>query len=274
MRSRVGYGLELVGAVGAGMARSVVGTARRAVRSARELAREAAGALPRLARLEQIQPSTRISVGLLVEERARRNPDETFFLFEDRAYSAEQTNERIDNVVRGLISIGVRQGEHVGVLMGTRPSALAAGVAINRLGAVAVMLRPDGEIGREARIGRVERVIADPERAPQAAALGNLRTFVLGGGGGPRDLGLTHATDMEQIDPRGVVLPKWYRPNPGRASDLGFILFSGEGEGTRMSRITNRRWALVLRADGFARECEVDEVGMLMARVRPTSSSP
>ena len=111
----------------------------------RELAREAAGQLPRLVRSEQIQPRTRISLGLLVEERGRNAPDEMFFLFEDRAYTAREVDERIDNVVRGLISIGVRQGEHVGVLMGTRPSALALVVALSRLGAVAVLLRPDGD---------------------------------------------------------------------------------------------------------------------------------
>ena len=48
---------------------------------------------------------------------------------------------------------------------------------------------------------------------------------------------------MERIDPAAVQLPRWYRPNPGRAGDLAFIVFSGEGENTRMSRITNRRWA-------------------------------
>ena len=48
---------------------------------------------------------------------------------------------------------------------------------------------------------------------------------------------------MEQIDPDGVELPQWYRPNPGRASDLAFILFTGQGDETRMNRISNRRWA-------------------------------
>ncbi len=244
VRNRVAYSAELVGAVSGGMARSVLGAAERTARSVRELTREAAGALPRLVRLDQIQPGTRISLGLLVEERGLRVPDDIFFLFEDRGYSAKDINERIDNVVRGLISIGVRQGEHVGVLMGTRPSALALTVAISRLGAVAVLMRPDGEIEREAELGQITRVIADPERAVLAAGLGDLHTFVLGGGGGPRDLGVPLTTDMEQIDPDAVKLPKWYRPNPGKATDIAFILFTGEGERTRMSRITNRRWAL------------------------------
>ena len=126
--------------------------------------------------------------------------------------------------------------------MGARPSALALVVALSRLGAVSVLLRPDGELAREAALGQVQRIIADPERAAQAAALGALHTFVLGGGGGPRDLGLELTTDMEQIDPRNVRLPKWYRANPGRAGDLAFVTFTGDGEGTRMSRITNRRW--------------------------------
>ncbi len=243
VRNRVGYGLELAGGVGAGMARSAVRTARGTLRGVRELSREAAGQLPRLARLEQIQPTTRISLGLLVAERRRHNPEDIFFLFEDRAYNSLQINERIDNVVRGLISIGVRRGEHVGVLMGTRPSALALAVALSRLGAVAVMLRPDGDVRREAELGQVVRIIADPERAGLAAGLGELHTFVLGGGGAPRDLDAP-ATDMEQIDPEAVELPKWYRPNPGRASDMAFILFTGQGEFTRMSRITNQRWAL------------------------------
>lgn len=243
VRNRVGYGLELVGGVGTAIAHSILDTAGRTAHAVRELSREAVSELPRLARLEQIQPTTRISLGLLVEERRRKAPKDTFFLFGDRAYTAGEINERVDNVVRGLISVGVRRGEHVGVLMGTRPSALALAVALNRLGAVSVLLRPDGDLPREARLGEVTRIIADPERAPLAAGRGEVHTFVLGGGGGPRDLGVP-LTDMEQIDPDAVSLPGWYRPDPGRASDLAFIVFTGEGERTRTSRITNGRWAM------------------------------
>ena len=188
----------------------------------RELTIEAASQLPRLARLEQVQPSTRISLGLLVAERTRRAPDETFFLFEDRAYSAREVGERIDNIVRGLISIGVRQGEHVGVLMGPRPSALALVVALNRLGAVSVLLRPDGELAREAALGHVQRVIADPERAAQAAGLGTLHTFVLGGGGSrarPRSRADDrHGADRSAQRPTPQVVPA--KPGAGGRSGV------------------------------------------------------
>ena len=50
--------------------------------------------------------------------------------------------------------------------------------------------------------------------------------------------------DMERIDPDHVEVPAWYEPNPGRASDLAFVLFTGEGERTRANRVTNGRWAL------------------------------
>jgi putative long chain acyl-CoA synthase len=129
-------------------------------------------------------------------------------------------------------------------MMGTRPSALALVVAISRVGAVSVLLRPDGDVAREAELAQVQRIIADPERASLAAGLGLVHTFVLGGGGGPRDLGVPLTTDMEQIDPDAVKLPRWYRPDPGRARELAFIVFTGDGERTRISRITNRRWAM------------------------------
>ncbi len=243
--SRLGYGLELAAGIGDG-ARALDGRHRAAHgpdACASSRSRQPASCRGSCGS-SRSSPAPGSRSGSLVEERRRHAPEDVFFLFEDRAYSSREINERIDNVVRGLISIGVRRGEHVGVLMATRPSALALAVALSRLGAVAVLLRPDGDVAREAELGEVTRIIADPERAPLAAGLGTVHTFVLGGGGGPRDLGVPLTTDMEQIDPGAVSLPKWYRPDPGRARDLAFIVFTGEGERTRLSRITNGRWAM------------------------------
>ena len=242
--ARAGYGMQLAAGVGIGAARSVAGAASSTVGAARELARGTPEQLRRLGRLGSVRPSTRISLGLVLDEQASRAPDEVFVLLAGRAHTREAVKARIDAVVRGLISIGVRQGEHVGVLMEMRPSALTIVAALNRLGAVVVLLRPDGSLEREARLGEVARIVAAPEHAAAAREVAPGRVFVLGGGGEPRDLGVPGVTDMERIDPDAVELPAWYRANPGRARDLAFVLFTGEGEHTRVNRVTNARWAL------------------------------
>jgi putative long chain acyl-CoA synthase len=241
--SRLSLGLELAAGVGGGLARSLAGAASRTVGGVKVLAEEATGQLPRLARMGRLGPDTRVSLGLLLDEQARKSPQAEFFLFEDRAYAHEAVKRRVDNVVRGLVSLGVRQGEHVGVLMSTRPSGLSVVAALNRLGAVTVLMRPDGLVEREAELGGVGRIVADPELAGRAREAGAAEVLVLGGGGEERDLG-PGVVDMERIDPGEVRLPAWYRPNPGRASELAFILFTGEGQRTRANRVTNGRWAL------------------------------
>jgi putative long chain acyl-CoA synthase len=220
-----------------------LGTATRAVSMAKLLTDEASRQLPRLARLERVQPQTRISLAHVLDEQTEKAPNDVSFLFEDRAYTQAAVKERIDNVVRGLLSLGVRQGEHVGVLMNTRPSALTTVAALNRIGAVVVLARPDGDTARELELGQCQRVVADPELALRARDAGAPTVLVLGGGAEPRDLG-PGLTDMERIDPAAVQVPAWYRPNPGRAGELGFVLFTGEGERTQANRITNGRWAL------------------------------
>ncbi|MBE1534430.1 putative long chain acyl-CoA synthase [Actinomadura algeriensis] len=239
-----GYGLQLAMGVGTGAATSALRTVSRTASGTRQLAGQAAQNLPRLARLERIHSSTRMSMGLLLDEQAARMPDEVFFVYQGRAHTHEAAKRRVDAIVRGLIHLGVRQGEAVGMLMGTRPSALALVAALSRLGAVAVLLRPDGDPAAEARLGNVTRVIADPEHAARAAELADglgVPAHLLGGARGPgRDL----LPDMEGIDVDGLKPPAWYRPNPGRAGDLAFVVFSGDGEHLRASRITNRRWAL------------------------------
>ncbi len=241
--ARFGHTVGLVSNVGWGIARSVVGTAAGTAGAVRDITEEAARQLPRLTRLERVQPNTRISLGLLLDEQADRAPEDVLFLFEDRAHTQAAAKGRVDAVVRGLVSLGVRQGEHVGVLMTTRPSALTIVAALNRLGAVAVLMRPDGPVGIEAELGQVGRIIADPELAALALAQASVPVLVLGGGGGPRKLD-AEVIDMERIDPDEVALPAWYRPNPGRARDLAFVLFTGQGEHTRANRITNGRWVL------------------------------
>ena len=240
---RAAFNLNLAAGVGLNMARSVVGTLVDTGKTVQSLTGQAMAQLPRLARLEQVGHDTRISLGTLLDEQASSHANDPFFLFEGRSHSYADAKVRIDNVVKGLISIGVRQGEHVGVLMDTRPSGLAAVAALSRLGAIAVMLRPGPDIAREVRLGEVDRIVADPENGALAVDATSVPVYVLGGGGDERDLG-PRVTDMERIDPDAVRIPAWYLANPGRAEDLAFILFTGGGDKIRINHITNRRWAL------------------------------
>ncbi|MDT4916562.1 MAG: putative long chain acyl-CoA synthase [Pseudonocardiales bacterium] len=242
----------LAQATEAGLAagRVVLTSARRAAGLMGSVAREAPTQLPKLARLEQLDPSTRISLGRLIEEAARKAPNNVAFLFGDRAYRWGDVSQRIDNVVKGLISVGVRHGDRVGVLMSTRPSAFTVIAALSRLGATAILLRPDGDPAREAGLGRITWVISDPDHLDRAGEVDGVTWAVLGGGGpeGEVRAGIaalhSDAIDMELIDPDEVELPAWYHANPDRAGDVAFVLFTGEGPATKPLHITNRRWAL------------------------------
>ena len=227
--------------VGAGLL--AFGSAKRAVGMTRGLLTAAPVQLPRLARLELLDQATPMSLGLILEEQARKSPKNTAFLFEDRAYRQGDVKSRVDSVVKGLISVGVRQGDRVGVLMKTRPSAFTVVAALSRLGVTAVMLRPDSELAREAALGQITWVVSDPEHVGGVEILDGVTWCVLGGGADRRELH-PGVVDLERIDPTDVELPAWYRPNPHRAGDVAFILFTGRGPDIKAARITNRRWAM------------------------------
>jgi putative long chain acyl-CoA synthase len=209
--------------------------------------------LPRLATLRNLQDDSRISLGKTLADQARDIGDRTFFLFRGRAFTYADANRRVEAVVRGLAACGVRIGDRVGVMMKSRPSHLSVVTAINRLGAVAVLLSPatpDELLAPALALGEAEIIIVDPDSAARARAAITGAVLVLGGvgevpwqPGARRDLP-PGVVDMEAIDPGEVTLPAWYRPDPGRARELAMVFVtSGPGEPLRAVRITNRRWA-------------------------------
>jgi len=246
MSSRVMHGVaeasELAVSIARGASDAVVGVNK----SIRTLAIETARTLPRLVRLGQINDHTRISLGRIISEQAESVPNGEFLLFDGRVHTYEAVNRRIDNVVRGLIKVGVRQGTRVGILMDTRPSAMVAIAALSRLGGVAVLMPPDGDLAQATRLGGITEIITDPANLAAAAKL-PVQTLVLGGGD-TRALDLpahSGVIDMEQIDPDAVELPGWYRPNPSYARDVAFVVFNSVGGGVlEPKQITNYRWAL------------------------------
>lgn len=208
--------------------------------------------LPRISRLRNLTDDSSISMARTLSEQAASIPDRTFFLWQGRAFTYSDANRRVDAVVRGLIACGLRPGQRIGVFMASRPSHLSAVTAINRLGAVAVLLSPntaEAMLPRVLDLAESEAIIVDPESAVRVRAHFSGHVLVLGGLGEPgkakaRRVLPAAVLDMEQIDVAAMELPLWYRPDSGRARDLALVFVtSGRHEPPRAMRITNRRWA-------------------------------
>lgn len=213
--------------------------------------------LPRVRKLTDMRDDTAVSLGRSLAEQATAIADRTFFLWRGRAFSFAEANRRVDAVVRGLIACGITPGQRVTVVMQSRPSQLSAVCALNRLGAVAVLLSPDivdDALRGALELGAAPFAIADPDSARRVRSHTAATVLVLGGVGDQGDLppGAERnarvipdgVIDLEAIDPDGVVVPNWYKPDPGRACDLAMIfVFAGRNEPPRDRQITNRRWA-------------------------------
>lgn len=212
--------------------------------------------LPKLGSLERMHGASRIGLSDSLASKARSQPDDTFFLFQGRAFTFSEADRRVDAVARGFLQEGVQRGQRVALIMASRPSFLSAVAALNRIGAVAVVLpRTADDAGLRSALASSEStmLVADPEHAERARAVFVGPVLVLGGGPGERGLP-AGVIDMEAIDPATVVPPTWYVPSPGRARDLAMILFSRGSQGTpRPLLVTNGRWAM--SAYGAAAGC-------------------
>ncbi|OUS12513.1 hypothetical protein A9Q89_06420 [Gammaproteobacteria bacterium 53_120_T64] len=208
--------------------------------------------LANLKRLQKLDSDSKVGFALSLEEQSEKSPNDTYFLYDERAYTYAEANKRVDNIVRGLVSIGVRRGDHVGVFMHARPTALATNLAVNRLGAVAVQLCDRSQLATELKLAEVQHLIADPENAEAGVETFDGQTYVLGGAGGSHRELPERAIDMEIIDPSRVGLPDWYQPSPGSADEVAFISFSCLGSETHCDKITHRQWALYALGTAYA----------------------
>uniref|UniRef100_UPI0016019DEA AMP-binding protein n=1 Tax=Nocardioides stalactiti TaxID=2755356 RepID=UPI0016019DEA len=238
-RERLEHNLELAGSIAEQTARRIAAEAAHPVRRIQRLFTPAAQ-IPRVARAVGLRGSTHESLATVFDRRASHSSATVGFLFEGLVYDYGVINDRVDRIVRGLVIDGVEPGNRVGVLMATRPTALALIIALNRIGAVAVLLRPDGDSAREAELGEVTRVYTDPAHEALRPAGVPGKVFLLRGGAEPAD----GINDLEVKEQDAPPMPKWYRRNAGRADDLAFVFFRGHGERTRLVRVTNGRWAL------------------------------
>lgn len=216
--------------------------------------------LPRLAKLSLMHDGTRVSFAQKLTRQAERIGERTFFLWKGRAFTYADANARVDRVARGLYASGIERKERIGVIMNARPSFLSVVTALNRLGAVAVLISPaleDAALAEALQVGDVTRVIADPDTAPRVRERFRGEVLALGGGGPNRRLP-DGVLDLEAIDPTAVVIPDAQPLDAGRAEELALVFVTaGHGLPARAANVTNRRWAI--SAMGAAAACTLSD---------------
>jgi fatty-acyl-CoA synthase len=80
------------------------------------------------------------TIGQWLEYWAERTPDKEYLVYSDRnlRFTWKQFNERVDNMAKGLIAIGIGPGKHIGIWATNVPDWLTFLYASAKIGAVAV----------------------------------------------------------------------------------------------------------------------------------------
>lgn len=80
------------------------------------------------------------TIGEWLEKWAQETPDKEAIVYSDRdlRFTYAQLNERVDNLAKGFMEIGVKKGSHVGIWATNVPDWLTVLYACAKLGAVAV----------------------------------------------------------------------------------------------------------------------------------------
>ncbi len=103
-----------------------------------------ASSTPKLAKglwnLATLKPTSRRSIGLLLQRQAEKTPNALALKFEGQAWSYAELNQWANRFAHALQQRGIRRGDAVGILVENRPLVLAAALGTVKLGAVAVML--------------------------------------------------------------------------------------------------------------------------------------
>ena len=85
---------------------------------------------------------TEMTMGDFLEARVADDPDRDFIVFPDRdlRFSYREFNERVDNLAKGLLEIGIDRGDHLGIWARNVPDWLTYFFAAAKLGAVPVTI--------------------------------------------------------------------------------------------------------------------------------------
>lgn len=88
------------------------------------------------------------TLGQLLEDGAAQYPDKEFIVYSDRnlRFSYKEFNERVDKVAKGLLSLGLKKGDHLGIWATNVPDWLTYTFASAKIGAVMVTINTNYKV--------------------------------------------------------------------------------------------------------------------------------
>lgn len=87
-----------------------------------------------------LKNTTRRSVGAMLENQARKRPEQALLLFEGRTVTYRQANERANRYAHLFMSLGFRKGDTVALFMENRPEYLIIHAGLAKVGIVPALI--------------------------------------------------------------------------------------------------------------------------------------
>ncbi|TNE52091.1 MAG: alpha/beta fold hydrolase [Deltaproteobacteria bacterium] len=202
---------------------------------------------PRLMRLLSMSAGLKVSISKLLEEQAQRIPNQTFFLWQGRAFTYKEADMRVNQVLRAMLHVGVKPHTNVAIMMDNHPDYLTVLTALNRMGCVAVLLNPSNRgkaLEHAVTTSDVQKLVVDFDHASVTREdLPTCDTLVLGHGEQELPDGAISLDAV--IRPQDTEPPDGITPNAGLPDDVALYIFTSGTTGLpKAAKITNRRWML------------------------------
>jgi len=96
-----------------------------------------------LAELAKINQENKISWGTIVERNAREYPNNMAIKFEDMTLTYKEFNEWVNRYANYFISLGLKKGDIVKLMMANRPEYLMIVYAVGKIGAITSLINID-----------------------------------------------------------------------------------------------------------------------------------
>lgn len=85
-------------------------------------------------------PNTPAGLGLAFERAVKRNPYGDALLFEDQRYSYKELNNWANQIAHFYLSIGIKKGDAITVMIENRPELIATVIALAKIGVTTALV--------------------------------------------------------------------------------------------------------------------------------------